>query len=163
MLRGMGYWPLRGRDTVVCPKCGNQLHPPIGRPDLIVLVPMGIGRVIEAKVVDISKAKSFAFSSIRDEQNSWLDAYMKVGGLGYLAIGTVGHRPRRLWIIDWEDWRTRTSEIESESIPVDASYYERPGRASLTISNLFPEHELVKNASVWQFVSGDHSLLRQTS
>lgn len=128
LLRDLGYWPVRGRDTIVCSQCGNHMHPPIGRPDILVLAPKGINSVVEVKVVNAEKEKAFALEQIRPEQRSWMNAWMEAGGDGYLAIGTVNVRPRRLWVIPWAGWvliEHNLIEIGKKSIPIDIGTYSR--------------------------------------
>jgi len=167
ILRGEGYWPTRGRDTIVCPRCGNQVHPPIGRPDILILAPRGVSRVVEVKAVNWNQSKSFPFGEIRPEQRSWLTEWTNAGGIGYLAIGTVSIRPRRLWIIDWTAW-IGIEELLLEfqaSIPIDLSlgrFKTNLRERDLDLSTLGVEYELERRARAWHLPEG-HTLLDEWS
>lgn len=152
LLRKLGYWPTRGRDATSCPRCHAQILPPIGRPDLIVLHPAGRNRVVEVKVVNLGRRKSFAFSEVTPEQRRWLDAWAEGGGLGYLAIGTVDEKPRRLWIIDWLEWCRIEGEVLSlhKSIPLG-------GKKTINMSTLCSPWELIRITGGWELPEG-HSL-----
>jgi hypothetical protein len=132
-LQGYGYWPLHGRDAILCPRCGAKILPQVaGRPDLLVLDPIGKTLVCEVKIVDLDKALSFAFTQVEDDQRRWLNAWTQHSGYGYLAIGTVNERPRRLWVIPWTFWSALEADLIDGgfgSIPVDLSLYKRVSRA----------------------------------
>lgn len=127
-LQGYGYWPLHLRDAILCPRCGTRVLPKVaGRPDLLVLSPKIDSKVMEVKVVDLSKSKSFAFTQIEDDQRRWLNAWVDHGGLAYLGIGTINESPRRIWVIPWVLWRAREEVLEMlgfTNMPVDLSLYK---------------------------------------
>jgi len=161
MLKDYGYWPLRGRDATACPKCHTQILPPIGRPDIIVLAPHGIGRVVEVKAVNMLKDKSFSFSSITPEQRRWLSTYAMDGGLGYLAIGAINVRPMRLWVIDWEYWCGIEVEViqYQMSIPVtlDGKFKREIVDNHLSLELVAKSYELHRVKTTWRLPKG-HSL-----
>lgn len=163
VLRDAGYWPTRGRDAVTCPKCGTQVLPPIGRPDILVLAPRGVSRVLEVKAVNWARSKSFPFSEIRIEQRNWMNSWMDAGGTGYLAIGTVNVRPRRLWIVDWVAWLGIEEDVLEfqSSIPVDLSlgqFKKTLQKRNFDLSTLGEAYELRRRARAWHLPEG-HSLL----
>ena len=142
-LQGYGYWPLHGRDAILCPRCGAKILPQVaGRPDLLVLDPIGKTLVCEVKAVNVEKALSFAFSLIEDDQRRWLNAWKDHQGQGYLALGTIGERPRRLWVVPWSEWITLEEQMKLgsfTSIPVDLTLYKKVSKAipSFSICDLF--------------------------
>ena len=164
LVKELGYWPLRGRDATVCPNCHTKILPPIGRPDIIVLSPVGLSRVIEAKIVDMEEALSLPFSKITKEQNEWLDSYIGDGGIGYLAVGTIKERGRRLWIIDWDKFkqiRDTVLSLGSENIPIDISKMKKClgtlKNAGADLVNLASEYELGREGG-WWVLPQNHSL-----
>lgn len=163
LFRNVGYWPVRGRDTIVCARCGNAMHPPIGRPDIIVLAPRGLNCVVEVKVNNMEKSKSFALEEIRDEQRRWLTAWMEEGGLGYLALGTVNVRPRQLWLIPWNAWMDMEDRLHAEykkSIPINLKTYSRLPSLQMDVVNRFVKYELEWIEGQW-FLPADHELRRR--
>jgi hypothetical protein len=162
-LRDYGYWPLRGRDASICPQCHTKIVPPIGRPDIIVLAPRGIGRVVEVKAVNMLKDKSFSFSSITPEQRKWLSTYALDGGLGYLAIGAINVRPMRLWVIDWDKWmdiEESVSDIQM-SIPVtlDGKFKREMVDNNLSLELVAKSYELDRVKTSWRFPR-THSMVK---
>lgn len=137
-LQGYGYWPIHGRDAILCPRCGSKILPAVaGRPDLLVLSPVGTMAVMEVKVVNIEKALSFAFTQIEDDQRRWMNAWTEHLGNAYLALGTVGERPRRLWVILWDTWRSIEADLRAEgftNIPIDLSLYKHISKAVPTLA-----------------------------
>jgi hypothetical protein len=92
--------------------------------------------VIEVKIVDLAKSKSFAFSQLEDDQRRWINAWVdQAHGLGYLAIGTINERSRRTWVIPWSMWidlERRLIEQGHKNVPVALDLYKgrnytRPG------------------------------------
>lgn len=162
MLGTMGYWPVRGRDTIVCSRCGNHMHPPIGRPDILVLSPKGTNSVVEVKVVNMKRDKAFALDKIRDEQRSWLTSWRQDGGMGFLAIGTVNVRPRRLWLIPWVLWEMIEDALGidcKKSIPVDLTTYSRSPGVKIDIATKFQDFEMIWNEGQW-WLPDNHWLRR---
>ena len=154
------YWPIRMRDAVVCPKCRTRILPDVGRPDILIINPVGRTRVCEVKVVSIDRRNSFTFDQVTDEQHKWLDNYLADNGLGYLAIGTVGERPRSLWLIDWGLWtqiETRTKEeYDVGFIPV---YRDGITRIAMredewSIENLCSHCRLTRSSGLWHLPRG---------
>lgn len=89
--------------------------PPIGRPDILVLNPVGQSMVVECKVFDkprdgVWARSGFDTKSITPEQRNWMKMWQADNGLAYLALGTVHGRPnspkepRYLWLIPWEGY-----------------------------------------------------------
>jgi hypothetical protein len=106
MLHGYGLWPIHGRDTIICQVCHSRvINFEQGRPDLINLNPLKAGSVIEVKAVNLNTGKSLPFANIKPEQRRWLNGWQDAGGLGYLAVGTVGTMKRQIWVIDWATWK----------------------------------------------------------
>lgn len=129
-LQGYGYWPLHMKDAILCPRCGCKILPAVaGRPDILVLDPLSRTLVCEVKIVDLDKSLSFAFTQIEDDQRRWMTAWMEHEGRGFIAIGTLSERPRRLWVIPWSEWIYRLEptfkDREWTSIPVDHKLYKR--------------------------------------
>ncbi|MBD3309510.1 hypothetical protein GF348_24235 [candidate division KSB3 bacterium] len=152
-------WPITQMDLAICPRCHAKVKPPIGRPDILVLNPLGRTIVIEVKAI---RGGSFSFSDIRDEQRQWLDNWLEAGGFGYIAIGTL-KRPRRLWIVDWAVWRNAEKQIKpiQKSIPVVAGkgYNRELQDKNLDMSTLFVRHELEKIPYSWELPE-DHTIRR---
>jgi hypothetical protein len=162
MMGNLDYWPVRGKDTLVCSRCGNQIHPPIGRPDILVLSPKGRSCVVEVKVVNMKREKAFALDSISPEQRRWLTSWFEAGGKGYLALGTVNIRPRRLWLIPWHEWLSaekRAASMEKKSIPIDLQTYSRLPSVRHDVAGWFEEHELEWCEGSWM-LRLDHELRR---
>lgn len=162
LLRNLGYWPVRGRDTIVCKQCGSRMHPPIGRPDILVLAPLGKNSVVEVKVVNAEREKAFALDKIRPEQRAWMNAWDEDGGKGYLAIGTVNVRPRRLWVVPWSRWRyveDVTTAMHRKSIPVDLETYSRLPDSVLDIAETLEDYEMEWIEGQW-WLPEEHELRR---
>lgn len=163
MLRLMGYWPIRGRDASVCPRCHSKILPPIGRPDIIVLAPHGINRVLETKFVN-DKQTSFAFSEISTDQREWMTNWMNDGGIAYIGIG-VQTRPASFYIIDWGYWLQIEEQIVDiqASIPIDVSkgksYRKEISSKKLDLVTLASRFKLNRVGGEWQAPPG-HSLLK---
>ena len=76
-----------------------------GRPDLVVMNPLGPGYYVEVKVLNPRQSKSFKFDAIEDSQRCWLSTWEQVRCNGsYLAIGTVNIGNRGIWLIPWAEW-----------------------------------------------------------
>lgn len=140
-------------------------RPPKGRPDILVLNTHGVSAVVEVKALNLKRLRSFAFDNVTPEQHRWLDRWTDDNGLGYLAIGTVGVRPRRLWIVDWSFWREiqdAVSEIQS-SLP----YIAGKGFSKILqlrcwdMDRLLSNYELERKTGGW-VLPPNHSLLRLT-
>lgn len=176
-LQGYGYWPLHGRDAIICPHCGWKVTPAVaGRPDLLILDPVSCTKVMEVKVVDISKSLSFAFSQLEPDQRRWIEAWYQHEGLAYLTIGTINESPRRIWVIPWVVWRSVESiEQEQEGhtcMPVDLSLYKKIPDKTMVVSlesEAFRPFKLVRvlgkkiegekfSGPHWEFPE-DHSLI----
>lgn len=161
----LGLWPITQTDAVPCPKCHALSKPPIGRPDILVLNPTGRSAVIEVKALNLEQQKSFAFSNVTPEQRVWLDRWADDDGPGYLAIGTVGVRPRRLWIVDWIYWQEvedSVGEIQN-SLPYIAGkgFRKELQEMGQDMDRLLSNHELIRKAGGW-VLPPDHSLLTLT-
>ena len=120
-VRQLGYWPITQTDAAICPRCRTKIKPPIGRPDILVLHPMGRSIVIEVKALRPDE-KSLSFNSITPEQRRWLDRWQQDGGLGYLAIGALRRHNSKiylehLWLVDWWSWK----EVEGLVSPIQNS------------------------------------------
>lgn len=163
MLRKMGYWPLRGRDATICPRCHTSILPPIGRPDIIILAPQGFGRVLETKFVS-NRETSFPFSSISEEQRKWLCAWKDAGGLGYLGIG-VQTRPASFYIIDWGTWLAIEEMVSPVQASLPVSFDNGKGYSLILrqkgydLVTLCGEYKLTRAGGEWQ-VPDTHSLLK---
>jgi len=76
-----------------------------GIPDLIVMNPSGPGIYIEVKAMRVRRQTAFDFSLIEESQRrflaSWLD--VRPGG-SFLALGTIGERPRQIFLVPWDKW-----------------------------------------------------------
>ena len=121
ILRLMGYWPITQTDATICPRCKTKVKPPIGRPDILVLNPVGRTAVVEVKVLRRNDA-SFPFDRISPEQRQWLDRWEADGGLGYIALGAIIPRKTKdylenLWLVDWNCWK----EVEGLVSPIQSS------------------------------------------
>lgn len=117
-----GYWPTRGRDATVCPRCGTRILPPIGRPDLLILHPVKPARVAEVKAV---RGTSFPFSEISPEQRSWLTAWTDAGGTAYLVIGKLVSRKYIVYVVPWKAWLDMEKSSDRLSIPFDRNLMAR--------------------------------------
>lgn len=164
LLKEIGYWPTRGRDAIICPRCNTAILPPMGRPDLLVLSPKGRSRVLEVKAINTERTISFAFSQIEDDQRRWLNAWYDAGGLGYLGIGTYNERPRRLWLVDWEAWLQVEAKLSGiqQSIPIDSSISRTRKIVSeqhLDMVTLLADYELVRKTGGWDAPTS-HSILK---
>lgn len=137
-LQGYGYWPIHGRDAIICGRCGNKMLPAVaGRPDILILNPTGVTKVMEVKVVDVERALSFAFSQIEDDQRRWMNAWVDVLGAAYIAIGTVNEFPRRTWVIPWKVWVAYEAQELADGrtyMPVDLSLYKKIPEKGLVYS-----------------------------
>lgn len=140
-------------------------RPPKGRPDILVLNTHGVSAVIEVKALNLLQQRSFAFNSVTPEQHKWLDWWAADLGLGYLAIGTVGIRPRRLWLVDWRCWQTVTRQVGEiqDSLPYIAGKGFRKELQELgwDMDRLLEQFELTRKTGGW-VLPPDHSLLRLT-
>jgi hypothetical protein len=120
---------------------------------------------VEVKAVNLEREKSFSFSSLHEKQRRWLMSWYEDGGQGYLAIGTVNERPRRLWIIDWAGWLFIEGVLSEHqmSIPVDVDsgrYLKVLKRMSLDLVNLGEKYQLYRQKGGWALPDG-HSLERR--
>lgn len=160
--RDLGLWPITQTDAAKCPKCHALVKPPIGRPDILVLNTRGPSTVIEVKVLNLSQQKSFAFDNVTPEQHKWLSWWAADRGLGYLAIGTVGVRPRRLWLIDWAYWRSLTEDVSEfqNSLPYIAGkgFSKDLQELGWDMDRLLSNYELERKTGGWILPPG-HSLL----
>jgi hypothetical protein len=134
LLRRLGYIDITQTDATKCPKCGTFFHPPKGRPDILCLHTTAPSVVCEVKIIRLGES-SFPFDRINQDQRDWLsrwssqtvsvvddEAVVKEPGTGYLAIGTVVPRARRLWLVEWRRWLEIEEIIRpyQNSIPVEA-------------------------------------------
>lgn len=140
-------------------------RPPKGRPDILVLNPTGHSAVVEVKALNLERHKSFYFGKVTPEQDAWLTRWYRDGGLGYLAIGTVGVRPRRLWLVDWGDWRAVMASVGQyqDSLPYIAGkgFNKQLQKLEWDMDRLLSNYELERKTGGWVLPS-DHSLLRLT-
>ena len=130
-------------------------RPPKGRPDILVLNPMGSTRVVEVKVLNLTQKKSFSFTEIDDSQRRWLDRWEEDGGLGFLALGTVGvaRGQRRCWLIPWGIWKSTEASVSKYqlSIPYEAGPgFKKPLQEHhLDIITQFAAFELAWRLGCW--------------
>lgn len=138
MLRRLYFWPMTQTDTARCPH-GHLVHPPKGRPDILVLSPRGQSTVVECKL--FPREGAFPFSAIDTGQHRWLNNWTLDGGTGFLALGTHGRagvmeNPRRLWLVPWRDW------LRIEMLLRDA------GQASLPLINKAGQRRAVQDGGL---------------
>ena len=139
-LREMGYWPITQTDLFVCSRCGARNHPPVGRPDILVLNPSGLSFVVEVKVIPRDR-KGWPTSLLRPEQREWLERWVLDGGLAFVAIGELIPRKRRLWFIPFQELLGLIDQADVlgvKSIPTDAKKDRRFGGLVL------PQNRLVQ-------------------
>lgn len=163
--KDLGLWPITQTDALPCPKCHTLSKPPMGRPDILVLNTHAPSAVIEVKVLNLLQQKSFAFNSVTPQQSTWLTRWTDADGLGYLAIGTVGVRPRRLWIIDWWRWqdiKINVTEVQ-DSLPYIAGkgFSKHLQEFEWDMDRLLRKHELERKTGGWVLPPW-HSLLTLT-
>jgi hypothetical protein len=168
MLRLMGYWPITQTDATICPRCKTKVKPPIGRPDILVLNPVGRTAVVEVKVLRRNDA-SFSFDRISPEQRRWLDKWEADGGLGYIALGAI--RPHKskdylehLWLVDWYRWK----EIEGLVSPIQNSIPLVAGKGMrrelqvhhYDLTTLLDSWQVQHSSKEWKLPAG-HTVLPQ--
>lgn len=128
-------------------------RPPIGRPDILVMNPRGRSCVCEVKVLP-QNSKSFAFSRISEKQRKWLTSWQEDGGIGFIALGTLVPRKRRLWLVEWTAWRQLESLISpyQQSVPLVAGKGMRRELQDnhLDLDSLLREWELIKVNGGWK-------------
>jgi len=105
--REQGLWPITNTDAVKC-SCGRMYYPKKGRPDILVLNPLGRSLVCEVKVLRAGET-SFSTDKIEEEQRRWLTRWMESGGLGYIGLGIIRQHGKRqfcdyLYHIPWGFW-----------------------------------------------------------
>ena len=152
LAKSLGFFPVTQTDTQICPKCFTRIKPPIGRPDILWLNPTKPGVVSEIKAIP-ENAKTFAFSSISEEQRRWLSWWTEAGGLAYLGLGTLVPRHRRLWLVPWHHWL----EIEAaltpyqDSIPITVAKHMRIAvqDQKLDLDHLAAPFECTKTVGGW--------------
>jgi len=131
-----GFAPITQTDTSVCARCGYLNHPPIGRPDILVLNPTGPSFVVECKICSTSLPKAH----IRPEQRKWLNWWCReMGGMGFIALGVTGARSGRkgyhLALVPWPDWCTLEEKYgERESVPAAHRGTLNPDLAPYTLT-----------------------------
>jgi hypothetical protein len=193
-LRELGYWPITQTDAYapfdiagakrlmaaitkqVSPNTRGMVHalsalidkaqfkPPLGRPDILVLDPLGPSQVIEVKTLNLAQVKAFAFSRIETNQRRWLDSWQSAGGQGYLALGVIGIDKRPLWIVPWPVWKTTEELITpyQQSIPFSAGKgYRTELQAGLDLLRLMGDYLCQKQGNHWTLPDG-HALHRST-
>jgi hypothetical protein len=150
-LQQAGYWPVHGRDAILCPKCNTKILPKIGRPDLLILNPSGPTSVCEVKVVRLSSALSFSYTQIEPEQRRWLNAWTAVKGAGYLCIGTLEEAKRRIWVVPWEYWNRIEETYDGGFFPVDLALYTRRSRLvpGADLVGTCAQYQLFRDQGVW--------------
>lgn len=122
----------------------NILQPPqwrretvaLSRPDVYLLNPAGPTIIIEVKAMSDPKkvAPSIHPSEISDGQRQWLDNWTYISaGLGFLGVGTVSGKPRRFWLIPWEEWvdlefhlQEKTFDFRISTDDLDQRWPEKP-------------------------------------
>jgi hypothetical protein len=196
MLREMGYWPITQTDAYapfdiagakrllaalaskVGPhikplvfQLGNildnaQFKPPLGRPDILVLDPLGPSRVVEVKALNLKQSTSFAFKAIEDNQRKWLDNWQEARGHGFIALGTIVPRGkhRHLWIVPWSMWKQIEAQITpyQQSIPFSAGKgYRTELQAGLDLLRLMGDYACQRQNGHWVLPS-EHALHRST-
>ena len=159
-LQKYGYWPVHGRDVIICPRCNNRLYPKLGRPDLLILDPLDCTKVCEVKAIYLDRELSFAFSKIEPEQRRWLDAWVSVHGEAYLGIGTIEPK-RSIWVIPWEDYRVTEDRLIAEgytNIPVSLQNYKKINKTvpNTSIALEFDGYEMYRDKApdgkyYWRF------------
>lgn len=154
------YYPITQTDALPCPKCHTLSKPPVGRPDIIVLNPTGRTVVVEVKAL---RGKSFSMDQIEEKQHKWLDRWANDSGYGYIAIGTMIPRHRRLWIIDWDFYREVEDLISpiQRTIPLVAGkgYRREMQDNHLDFKHLFPDWEMTRITGSWEFPT-NHTIRR---
>jgi hypothetical protein len=91
-----------------------------GRPDLVVMNPRSAGFYVEVKTLNVKRESSLAFSKINEGQRRWLSEWNDQRVLGsWLGLGTVGHRPRELYMIPWTFWLQIEKQVSQyqDSLP----------------------------------------------
>ena len=163
LARVLGYEPITQTDLAKCPTCGTMHHPPKGRPDILWLSAVGPDRVSEVKVMR-QREKSFPFKRIESDQRNWLNWWRGKGGIGYLALGTLIPRHRKLWLVEWGAWL----EIEKLIRPYQNSIPLTAGKGvkrelqdqKLDMTTLLSPWELRRVTGGWR-VPVDHLEVRQ--
>lgn len=144
--------------------------PPIGRPDILVLNPVGPSIVVECKVFDKPRnndwsACSFDTNSVTPEQRWWMTMWEADRGKAYLALGTVHGRPnsakepRLLWLIPWHtylDLEERVWERGVKTIPLAEYKGMRMALrdAGLWATCMFAGYDLQWNGGCWHLPNG---------
>jgi len=76
-----------------------------GRPDLVVMNPLGPGFYMEVKIINVAKETAFHFDKISAGQRRWLSMWEDVRTDGsWLGLGVIGTRPRKMYVIPWSTW-----------------------------------------------------------
>ena len=157
LMRRMWFWPITQTDVTRCPH-GHLAYPKKGRPDIFGLNPTGRTIIVEVKILNLSKDKSFAFSNIEDEQRKWLSRWTEDGGWAYLALGTIGTKrgQRQLWLVPWVVWQLTEKIVRKhqDSIPYIAGkgFKKEMQDDKIDILHLFPLFEAEWKDSRWSLL-----------
>lgn len=125
-LRRRGYVDITNTDAVKCGRCGNLYYPEKGRPDMLVLHPIGRSVVVEVKA--LKNVNCFPMNRISPEQRDWLsNKWLAIGGLGYIGMGIImthGEQERLddLYLVEWSAWLELEARLEGilQCVPYDA-------------------------------------------
>ena len=139
---------------------GGVTKPPIGRPDILVLNPVGRGLVIEVKVFDKPRdgrwaAASFDTKHITPEQRNWMRMWTADSGWGYLGLGTVHglpnreDKPRMLWLIPWDAYLKAEKLVRSCDTSTIPLTKVKGMRVALRESELWAMELFKPYAMVW--------------
>lgn len=126
-----------------------------GRPDIFCLNPAGPTVVIEVKRISplVREEPWFDPEKISNNQRDWLDwwTYGRLGK-GYIGIGTTFGKPRRLWIIPWDNWNLLEHKISSRQAENMSPPMALPAaRITITDLELMKAFECEwKGSGIWQ-------------
>jgi len=139
-----GYEWYKQRDAAKCYKCGTLIVPPSGVPDVLFLREQGVGMAMEAKVLKLKDAKSFAFGRITSDQRDKLD---KIEEIAYIGLGIIDKQKSKdtlvaAYLVPWIFWK----EVESlgeKSIPFRLKKGEESPIVRYDIVSQFYHYKLV--------------------
>jgi hypothetical protein len=142
-------------DMSICPRCGTEIYPRGGTPDMMFWDWKGPVGFIEFKVYPPPThgdwyRTSFSLSKISPEQRAWLLFAQETGAFHlYIGLGTAHGRagrkeePRLAWIVPWAYWQS----VEEKLLPIQKSLplVVRPGLDRRVQDGHLVAMELLKN------------------